>query len=186
MEDAPHFVGVRRSVLIDDVVNKTKGFWTNPVTLGVMLGLLLIGPDHLGTLMALSTLTSGFASFKVGFAWGIGHSLGMILICPIFFSLRRLSSRHFAISVESWEYYGDYFIGASLVLVAAYFVVYESKYLEKQEDGTLKIKGCVCCIVGKHKAGTCPVVKVGGKKRFCASYGAQGASKSNCMDLGKN
>lgn len=150
-----------------------SGLWTNPIILGIVLGLLLIGPDHLGTLMALSTLTTGLGSFKVGFAWGLGHSLGMILICPIFLLLREVSSKSFHVSVEQWEYMGDYLIGASMVLIAAYFFVFESWYLEKQADGSFKAKGCPCCPTADA---TVRDDKPSAKK-FCASY-----CKPGCTD----
>jgi hypothetical protein len=124
----------------------TSSYWlANPVTMGLALGLLLIGPDHLGTLMALSTLTTGFASFKVGFAWGVGHSIGMILILPLFFLLKKLSTKTWNISMDSWEYYGDYCIGASMILISFYFVLYEHHYIEEKEDGSFDMKACGCC-----------------------------------------
>jgi len=120
--------------------------------------------------MALSTLTTGLPSFKVGFAWGLGHSLGMILLCPMFYLLREMSAKSFSLSVDQWEYYGDYFIGASMVLVAVYFVVYESVYLEKNKDGTYTAKGCACHTTSReHHAD--PDAE-SGKVSFCKSYQA--------------
>jgi len=160
---------------LEGATAQTKGdaassFWTHPLVLGLMLGLLLIGPDHLGTLMALSTLTTGFASFKVGFAWGIGHSLGMIMICPIFFLLKEVGAQNSSISMDQWEYFGDYFIGGSMVFVALYFVAYESVYLEQQADGTYKAKGCACHGSSEHEA---PEIDVSSTK-FCSKF------KTNC------
>lgn len=169
--------------MVKSIASKISSFWTNPIVLGILLGLLLIGPDHLGTLMALSTLTTGSASFKVGFAWGIGHSMGMLLIAPLFFLLRVLSSKKFDISLKQWEYYGDYFIGASMVLVAVYFVVYESRYLEKQEDGSYRAKSCGCHpTAASHEAD----VKADRTKHFCASFGKQVSGKCCTGNRGKS
>lgn len=149
-------------------------FWSNPVVLGLILGLVLIGPDHLGTLMALSTLTSGYESFKVGFSWGFGHSLGMILVCPLFFLVRD-GAKRLHISMERWEYFGDYFIGASMICVASYFVIYESRYIEKQEDGTYKALGCSCncddASCNDGKASTAEGAAAQQPDKFCGAYG---------------
>jgi hypothetical protein len=120
----------------------SNSFWTHPLVLGILLGLFLIGPDHLGTLMALSTLTSGFTSFKRGFQWGAGHSVGVMLLCPIFLLLEHVTSK--AITKESWQHYGDMFIGISMISVSIYFIYYESFYIQRQDDGTYVAKGCAC------------------------------------------
>jgi len=119
-----------------------NSMWTHPLVLGILLGLFLIGPDHLGTLMALSTLTSGFDSFRRGFYWGVGHSIGVVLLCPLFLALEYMTSNK--VSRESWEYYGDIFIGTSMIAVAMYFLCNEDSYLQKREDGTYMAKGCGC------------------------------------------
>lgn len=145
--------------------DKNSRFWTHPVVLGLMLGLLLIGPDHLGTLMALSTLTTGIESFRVGFAWGFGHSLGMILIIPMFLLVRELSSKKF--DFEQWEYLGDYLVGVSMVLLALYFAIYESRYLTKLKDGTFQIKECAChSTATAHKADP----ETHHSTNFCSDY----------------
>jgi hypothetical protein len=116
--------------------------WTHPLVLGTLLGFFLIGPDHLGTLMALSTLTSGFTSFQRGFCWGAGHSTGVMLLCPIFLTLEHLTSK--TISRETWEHCGDIFIGISMILLSLYFLYYKDSYLEMRADGTYVAKGCAC------------------------------------------
>lgn len=148
-------------------------FFSNPLALGLALGLLLIGPDHLGTLMALSTLTTGFTAFKVGFAWGIGHSIGMILIMPMFFLLKKLSTKTLDFPMESWEYYGDYCIGASMVLISFYFILYEHHYIEQKEDGTYGMKGCGCCPEVEAPAESATDNESGTDLRnICRKYGA--------------
>lgn len=119
-----------------------------PIASGILLGLLMIGPEHLGTLMALSTLTSGMESFRVGMSWGVGHSIGMVAIIPPFLVIERLSRESMDVTVGQWEYWGDYFIGASLIAVGIYFFVNENKYLEQQADGTYECRAC--CNEGYH------------------------------------
>lgn len=167
--------------------------WETPVTFGLLLGLLLIGPDHLGTLMALSTLTSGLDSFKVGFAWGFGHSMGMIIVCPVFLLLRHLSTQNFGLSMHDWEYFGDHVIGISMVLIGVYFLYNESSYLELQKDGTYKAKACSCC-VEDQEASAEDAVDAGEAElspkfikdaelsaKFCKSYGV--GRLSQCTGL---
>jgi hypothetical protein len=157
----------------------THWIFSNPVTLGVGLGLLLIGPDHLGTLMALSTLTTGFASFKVGFAWGVGHSIGMILIVPLFFLLKKLSTKTWNVSMDSWEYYGDYCIGASMILISFYFVLYEHHYIERKDDGTFNMKSCGCCDQIEAEATTTDRSdnENPNLREICSKYGAASPKK---------
>lgn len=117
----------------------------NPVVAGFMLGLVMIGPDHLGTLMSLSTLTSGLQSLKVGMCWGFGHSIGMALLLPPFMLLQHFSREAIHITVDQWEYWGDYFVGASMIAIAIYFFICESWYLEQKIDGTYAVRSCDCC-----------------------------------------
>jgi hypothetical protein len=119
-----------------------SSMWEHPLVLGILLGLFLVGPDHLGTLMALSTLTSGADSFKRGFYWGVGHSVGVVLLCPIFLALEYLTSNE--VSRQAWGHYGDIFIGTSMIAMGMYFIYYEDSYLEQKADGTYIAKGCRC------------------------------------------
>mmetsp|Transcript_134853 Transcript_134853/g.234425 ORF Transcript_134853/g.234425 Transcript_134853/m.234425 type:complete len:325 (+) Transcript_134853:110-1084(+) len=132
--------------------NPLEGF-QHPVAVGFLLGFIMIGPDHLGTLMALSTLTSGIQSFKVGISWGLGHSIGMVLLVPPFMLLERFSTNALNVTVEQWEYFGDYFIGASMIAVAIYFWAYESRYLKRKTDGTYAVESCSCHPVYETQAG---------------------------------
>jgi len=134
-----------------------RAVWEHPLVLGILLGLFLIGPDHLGTLMALSTLTSGVDSFQRGFYWGVGHSIGVVLLCPIFLLLEYVTANE--VSREAWEYYGDIFIGTSMIAIGIYFLYYEDFYLEQRADGTYMAKGCRCHSHSQspfHKEGSMP------------------------------
>lgn len=131
--------------MLDPMVHGFIGnLLSQPAMAGFMLGFIMIGPDHLGTLMALSTLTSGISALKVGVMWGFGHSLGMVLIVPPFMLLRHVGTQTGHLTVDQWEYWGDYFIGGSLVMVAIYFYINESSYLERKSDGTYHAKSCSC------------------------------------------
>mmetsp|Transcript_98903 Transcript_98903/g.308191 ORF Transcript_98903/g.308191 Transcript_98903/m.308191 type:complete len:363 (-) Transcript_98903:129-1217(-) len=109
--------------------------------LGLIYGFVhVIGPDHLGTLMTLSSVTSPTKAFRVGAAWGLGHSVGMVLVAAIFLLAHRL----IAIDMDSWEHYGNYFIGASMMACALYFIAYESTFLKTQADGSVVPQACAC------------------------------------------
>jgi len=111
------------------------------VLMGLMCGLLhAVGPDHLATLVTFSTLMEPMQAARVGAAWGLGHSIGIISIAFLILCIGRLPFVH----IESWEYYGDYVIGASLIVVATYFIVKEDEYLEMQDDGKIIVRGCAC------------------------------------------
>jgi len=110
---------------------------------GILCGCIhVVGPDHLGTLMTLSTLLQPFRAFKVGAAWGLGHSTGMVLVSALFLSVHGLL--HNKIIVQDWEHYGNYVIGISMVLCGLYFMYSEKSFLEEQPDGTFKTKSCSC------------------------------------------
>lgn len=118
--------------------------------LGMSYGFLhIIGPDHLGTLMSLSAACTPRRAFTVGAAWSLGHCLGMVVIALTLAILQKLTN----VDVESWEHFGDYVIGVSLVLCGLYFVIREDQYLQEAEDGTVTLKSCECCIQVPAPAG---------------------------------
>lgn len=116
--------------------NPMSGMWS-----GLCFALLhVIAPDHLGTLITLSSSTTTRNAFAVGAACGLGHSFGLVFIAIIFLSLRSAVT----FNVEAWEYYGNYFIGASMILCAIYFIMRENTFLVKNEDGTCTAQVCSC------------------------------------------
>ncbi|CAE8704468.1 unnamed protein product [Polarella glacialis] len=109
---------------------------------GLMYGLLhVVGPDHLGTLMTLSTSVGPKKAFRVGAAWGLGHSSGMVSVAAVLLGARRFVSQQ---TLDSWEHYGNYIIGLSMVLCASYFMAFESSFLSQRADGTYVAKSCPC------------------------------------------
>merc|ERR1719464_2482638 len=88
-------------------------------------------------------------------------SVGLIMI---------LFRQMVTINMDKWEHYGNYFIGASMVLCALYFMAREGAFLKEDADGTLVPVPCAC-----H--GSVPVprhsrrdVQHARAPRFCASY----------------
>lgn len=115
----------------------------NPVFCGVACGLLhAVGPDHLGTVMALSSLNTPAKGFRLGASWGLGHSAGMILICLLYFPIRRLFPHA---KFQDLEEIGDYLVGFSMIACGAYFLLAAKWYLERKPDGHVGLRSCHCC-----------------------------------------
>jgi len=133
------FVGLHGVGMLSDVTlhaNAMSGLLS-----GVCFGFLhVVAPDHLGTIMTLSSATTKGNAFAVGAACGFGHSFGLVFTATIFLSLRSA----FTFNVEAWEYYGNHLIGASMVLCALYFIMREGTFLVQNEDGTYTAQPCSC------------------------------------------
>jgi len=109
--------------------------------IGALCGAInVIAPDHLGTLMTLSALCALQEAFYIGVWWGIGHSVGTILICCVVMVLKALA----VAGIDAYEHYGEYIVGASLIFCALYFAFNEHKYLKEKEDGTVAAVPCSC------------------------------------------
>jgi len=114
---------------------------------GLIFGLLhMIGPQNLGTLMTLSSATTRDTAFVVGASCGLGHSFGMVLVAIAILSVRS----RVTINSEAWEYYGNYLIGASMILCALNFLMRETTFLVKHRDGSYSAQSCACH--GAHQA----------------------------------
>lgn len=115
------------------------------VVLGLIYGLIhVVGPDHLGVLITLSSAASTprGAAFLAG-AWALGHSIGMIVVAVFFVVVGKVGH----LEIERYEHWGDYVIGASLLLCAAYFIARESEYTRKNDDDSYSLANCECCPV---------------------------------------
>lgn len=147
--------------------------YTHAIFTGLVYTLVnIIGPDHLGTLMALTTLTTPQRAFRVGLSWAMGHCLGMVLVGCLLLGVDKLA----AINVEAWEHWGDYFIGVSMVVVGVYFILRESHYLQEMPDGTHTLKPCACHGSGggahAHSPAAASLVARPRRAQFCSEYSA--------------
>lgn len=100
----------------------------------------IAGPDHLGTLMALSSLTKPVHAFQVGALWSLGHCAGMGLVALVAVPLGTIGHGN----IDTWEHLGNYVIGISMVIVGVYFVLREAEFLRVQADGSVVLQGCAC------------------------------------------
>lgn len=112
------------------------------LVLGLAYGVLhAIGPDHLGTVIALSVAAKSPAhAFSVGASWSLGHCAGMCVVAALIMGMERLV----AVDMEAWEHFGDYIIGFSMLACGLYFLVREHDYLDVKSDGSVSLKGCSC------------------------------------------
>jgi len=151
------------------VTSQPSGELSHALLMGLVYSILhVLGPDHLGTLMTLSTVMNRQRAFHVGALWGLGHSFGMALIAGILLSLHKLVH----IDVQRWEHYGDYLIGLSMVGCALYFITHESKFLEQRSDGTYISVPCACHGGGSKKLNVRRHRDKGGpvKGKFCEAF----------------
>ncbi|CAE7685172.1 unnamed protein product, partial [Symbiodinium sp. CCMP2456] len=130
----------RLSLLVSSAsLQVLKARTLNACGMGVFCGILhAVGPDHIATLVSFSTLLTPWAAAKVGAAWGLGHCAGILGVALLVYMLGNV------IPMENLEKYGDYVIGASLILVAAYFFLQESQHLVADADGNIVVAGCGC------------------------------------------
>eukprot|EP00933_Yihiella_yeosuensis_P074741 TRINITY_DN8377_c0_g2_i1.p1 TRINITY_DN8377_c0_g2~~TRINITY_DN8377_c0_g2_i1.p1 ORF type:complete len:328 (-),score=35.43 TRINITY_DN8377_c0_g2_i1:166-1149(-) len=132
---------VKGSMSPSDMHHMKHGM-TGPVSMGTICGLMhAIGPDHLATLVTFSTLMEPLAAAKVGAAWGAGHCVGLIFVGTLLLAFSRVLPQS---GVDHWEYYGDYVVGLSMVIVALYFLWKEADYIETTASGEVVARPCGC------------------------------------------
>lgn len=77
---------------------------------------VLSGPDHLAAVTPLA-IESKKRSWAVGLAWGIGHTLGILLIGVLFLFFREL------IPVEKISEHSEQLVGIMLILIGVWAIV---------------------------------------------------------------
>jgi cytochrome c biogenesis protein CcdA len=81
-----------------------------PILLGVSAAIahVLTGPDHLAAVTPL-VFDTNKRHWRVGFSWGVGHLIGMLLIGVLFYFFKDY------IPVESISGYSEQFVGIILI-----------------------------------------------------------------------
>mmetsp|Transcript_42519 Transcript_42519/g.52343 ORF Transcript_42519/g.52343 Transcript_42519/m.52343 type:complete len:310 (-) Transcript_42519:41-970(-) len=105
-------------------------------------GLHALGPDHLATLVTFSALMPPLAAAKVGASWGLGHCFGVVAIALLIFLVESIPGLP---KLQGFESSGDYVIGASMILVALYFICREDQYIILDALGEERVNHCHCC-----------------------------------------
>ncbi|KAJ0392716.1 hypothetical protein ATCC90586_009332 [Pythium insidiosum] len=77
---------------------------------GMLMGVVhvLTGPDHLSALIVLSA-GSSWRSCQLGMRWGVGHSVGLIVVTAIFLAL------HKRFDVDKFGNYCDFGVGILMI-----------------------------------------------------------------------
>lgn len=119
------------------------GVVSGPVALSALLMLTVIGPDHLATLVSLCASKRGWEAFQIGTYWGIGHTIGIMVIVPILMVAQSFYGGGAA--EEQWEHIGNYLVGIMMIFCGIYFYTFQSRYFVQQENGSYVAQACTCC-----------------------------------------
>ncbi|MCF6365203.1 MAG: sulfite exporter TauE/SafE family protein [Bacteroidales bacterium] len=86
-----------------------------PILAGLVMSMIHVisGPDHLAAVTPL-TIDSKKKSWSIGFSWGIGHTLGMLIIGIIFILLKE------QINIEAISEHGEKFVGFLLIAIGIF------------------------------------------------------------------
>lgn len=107
------------------------------IVTGITLGILHVvtGLDHMSALAALSAGNSSCGAMTLGIRWGLGHSIGLILVAIIFISLKGdLDLRRIGRFCDILL--GIFMITIGLFGVAAAVTTYKEKRLKRNTDVT--------------------------------------------------
>jgi ABC-type nickel/cobalt efflux system permease component RcnA len=116
----------------------------HPLAGGIIAGLVhvLLGPDHLCTIITLSAC-QGVEAFWFGVRWAGGHLSGMAVIGLLFVTLN-----YHNFSMEMYEHYAYYCVGFMLMFIGVYFIVFADKYFD--EEWSPKQESCACHSKKEH------------------------------------
>ncbi len=86
-----------------------------PIVSGLIMSIIHVisGPDHLAAVTPLS-IDSKKKSWSIGLSWGIGHTMGMLIIGVIFIILKE------QIDVELISAHGEKLVGFLLIAIGVY------------------------------------------------------------------
>lgn len=87
--------------------------------LGMGIVHVLTGPDHLSALATLSANVGNCRAFWYGIRWGIGHSIGLVVVGSIFILLSRNNDDAIVIP-ESIETVLETFVGLFMIALGCY------------------------------------------------------------------
>jgi len=110
------------------------------VATGIGMGVVhvLTGPDHLSALATLSANALPYQSFWYGVRWGIGHSIGLVVVGSIFIFISNSSQGNDDNAVivipEIVETVGESFVGLFMVALGSYSMI---KAFQKWNSDTI-------------------------------------------------
>lgn len=86
---------------------------------------VVTGPDHLAAVTPLA-IENRKKAWHIGFAWGIGHVTGMLLIGLLYLAFREL------IDVEKISGYSEYLVGIVLIGIGAWAIIKSIRHFHTQ------------------------------------------------------
>ncbi|KAK3262615.1 hypothetical protein CYMTET_28540 [Cymbomonas tetramitiformis] len=89
---------------VDQSLASSSVFALVGVGAGLGAAHVLTGPDHLSALAMLS-VGSSWRSFSLGARWGLGHSLGLLVVAIVFFASSM------TLDIDKIAYYADLLVG---------------------------------------------------------------------------
>lgn len=117
------------------------------VNAGILMGIVhvLTGPDHLSALATLSGTNiscsdrgrSGgarFEAFLLGIKWGIGHSLGLLVVGSTLIAIQEESSSEWVQMDAWWSVALEGLVGVFMILLGTYGL---HKAIRNREDNAL-------------------------------------------------
>ena len=78
---------------------------------------VLLGPDHLAAIMTVSAC-QGSAALWYGIRWGVGHSVGLILVALVIWLVGSDTN----LAHSSFTQYASYLSGVFMILLGIYFI----------------------------------------------------------------
>eukprot|EP00548_Thalassiothrix_antarctica_P006689 CAMPEP_0194135600 /NCGR_PEP_ID=MMETSP0152-20130528/5704_1 /TAXON_ID=1049557 /ORGANISM="Thalassiothrix antarctica, Strain L6-D1" /LENGTH=335 /DNA_ID=CAMNT_0038831919 /DNA_START=90 /DNA_END=1097 /DNA_ORIENTATION=- len=111
---------------------------------------VLTGPDHLSALATLSANESKCRAFLYGVRWGLGHSMGLIVVGSTFIIISN-NNDEFIIVPEKMESFASVFVGIFMVAFGSYSLLanlYNNKKRKctetKEEESNHTMKNLDC------------------------------------------
>ena len=78
---------------------------------------VILGPDHIAAIITVSAC-QGTAAMWYGLRWGIGHSLGLVIVALVMWMVDADTD----VSNEEFARYASYFSGVFMILFGSYFI----------------------------------------------------------------
>lgn len=104
----------------DDGDNEEKNI-IELINLGISMGIIhvLTGPDHISALASLSANVSSCEAFGLGIRWGMGHSVGLILVASILIGISEGGDIEESSKISHLM---EFFVGIFMILLGFYGV----------------------------------------------------------------
>lgn len=116
------------------------------VVTGMVLGIVhvLTGPDHLSALATLSANVSSSQSFWYGVRWGVGHSIGLVVVGSIFILISSVNEGNEEDTVtipHSLEIFAECLVGLFMLILGSYqmYTAFKNKSNDSLEMNDISV-----------------------------------------------